>query len=169
MSMKDYTVERKYSSPVKARSALEKALRDMGLQSVLTRHRIVPLWAELVGPVLSKHSVADRLDGAVLHVAVDSSVYMNELAAHKPVLLEKINDRLDPGLPPVKDIKFFQDSRIRRRESSPSTEETPQPTDEDFNAVQPMLGDVSDPELRSVLTRILAKDRVLKRQRDRKG
>ncbi|HMK36222.1 MAG TPA: DUF721 domain-containing protein, partial [Desulfomonilaceae bacterium] len=83
--------------PVTAGSIIGKALDGLGLSGIVARHRVLHQWAEIVDSVIARHARAVKVTGTVLHVVVDSSVWMNELAAAKGVLLQKLNTSLPKG------------------------------------------------------------------------
>lgn len=158
----------KLKEPIAARSILDRIVNQFGLRAGLSRHRVIHRWPEIVGPGVARHSRATEVKGSVLHVAVDSSVWMNELAAIRIALLEKLNSLLEEGAAPITDIRFrqvssigFPDARSVEPEASPSH-------DEELSGVaRTALAPVKDNDLRSLLERILLKDQRLKRRRNR--
>ena len=56
---------------------------------------------------MAAHATAEAVSGSTLQVSTDSSVWMNELAAIKTVLLKKINTCLPDDVPPITDIRFY--------------------------------------------------------------
>ncbi|RJQ07635.1 MAG: DUF721 domain-containing protein [Bacillota bacterium] len=70
-----------------------------------TRQAAVLLrWPEIVGPAVARHARAQSVRRGVLTVAVDSGVWATELSAHTPVVLERIESTLGPGI--VTDLRF---------------------------------------------------------------
>lgn len=151
--------------PLAIKSVLGPILESAGLAAAVARQRIVREWSMIVSPAVARHAVADRVSGSILHVVTDSSVWMNELAAIKSVLLEKINASLDPGTPPITDIRFTQRSGIGSPPEFPAAREDAPLSDEDLLAVEQVLAPVKDTELRSILRSIFHKDLQLKRLR----
>ncbi len=143
---------------------LEEFFRGQGKRQALLRHRVVDLWPRIMDPAVVRHARAERVRGSVLHVVTDSSVWMNELAAIKRVILEKVNARLDPAVAPITDIRFHQSSKLYEKPQS-SDQAPAQPTESDSEAIHQALEPVTDDELRKVLQRILEKDQVLKKNR----
>ena len=150
------------TKPESAGSILSGAFERMGLKPAIARHRIVNLWPKIVDKVVAAHATAEAVSGSTLQVSTDSSVWMNELAAIKTVLLKKINTCLPDDVPPITDIRFYQ-----RSSRSSMTRETPPsqdfaPTEKDIETDRLLLESVKDSDLRIVFERILRKDRRLR-------
>lgn len=150
------------SKPEAAGSILAGAFNRMGLNPAIARHRIVNLWPKIVDRVVAAHATAETVSGSTLHVSTDSSVWMNELAAIKTVLLEKINACLPADVPPITDIRFFQRSSRRHGPKKAPSPRSYEPNEKDLEADRRLLESVKDPDLRIVFERILRKDRRLK-------
>ncbi|MGC8604603.1 MAG: DciA family protein [Desulfomonilaceae bacterium] len=153
--------ERSYPKP--AGQVLFETLRQLGLSGALSRQSLVTRWRHIVDPVVSRHARAERLVGDTLHVVVDSSVWMNELAAIKMVLLDKLNSKLERDVPEIKDIRFSQTSW--RRGPAPRTDAAiiPKSTDHfpDEAALKistQNINAIKDPDVRRVVERLIQKD-----------
>lgn len=143
---------------------MKELINSLGLRAGLSRHNVVHLWSRIVDPVVLRHVRAERVDGATLYLTADSSVWMSEMSAIKPVLLEKVNAFLEPGDAPLTDIRFRQQSRGKAApESLPAAE--PELTDHDRRTIRTILEPVQDDTLKRVLSRILEKDRQLRTRR----
>ncbi|MGO9569573.1 MAG: DUF721 domain-containing protein [Desulfomonilaceae bacterium] len=154
-----------HKKPVAAGTALRSALGSLGLQAALSRHNVIQLWPKIVEAPVSSHAQAEKLVGSTLYVVVDSSVWMNEIAAIKNVLLEKINSCLPPRVAAITDIRFHQRSWAGSKALEPSACAPSPPTDKDVRMVRQVLEPVRDEHLKAVLQRILEKDRQLKCRR----
>ncbi len=155
-----------HSKPVAAGAALRSALSGMGLQAALSRQSVIQLWPKIVQAPVSSHAQAEKLVGSTLYVVVDSSVWMNEIAAIKNVLLEKINSCLPPRVAAITDIRFHQRSWAGAKATDePRGCPPPPPTDKDIRMARQVLEPVRDEHLKRVLKRILEKDRLLKCRR----
>lgn len=152
-------------SPQSAGSVLGSVLRGMGLTQALSRHAVVTHWAEIVDESVARHAKAEKVTGSTLHVAVDSSVWMNELAALKKVLLEKVNSSLPAGAAPIEDMRFSQRSWARSSEHIQDEPTPPAPDERDIRAARTVLEPIRDDKLKHLLNRILEKDRQLKWRR----
>jgi len=153
------------NKPLSAGSILHQVLDRYGLKAALSRHNILNMWPTIVNPAVARHAKAERLSGSTLHVVVDSSVWMNELAALKNVLLNKINACLENGAAPITDIRFQQRSWAKNDEAKPTASPQYKPTEQDIRRVQQILEPVKNEDLKSMLNRILEKDLDLKRSR----
>jgi predicted nucleic acid-binding Zn ribbon protein len=151
--------------PVPLNKLLESAFERLGLGSSFARYKILRLWPRIVGKVVAGHAVAEKVTGSVLHVAVDSSGWMNELSAMKQLLLEKIESYLEPGSPPITEIRFRQCSQAGGKSRAQPEPEAPEPTEEELRLMRKALEPVRDEELRKIFERVIEKDRRLKHRR----
>lgn len=83
---------------------LETVLGDLGLEAAARAFRVGEVWAETVGEAGAAHSRCVGVRGAVLEVAVDSSVWCQQLQLEKARLLAGLADRLGDEAPT--DIRF---------------------------------------------------------------
>jgi hypothetical protein len=159
--------QKKLDAPVPAGDLVNYLLKKFGLSGTLNRHRIVELWPKIVDSSVARHAKAVGLNGPVLHVIVDSSVWMNELSALREILLRKINAALDENSLPITDIRFRHRSWASSTESPEKAEiqETVNLSDEDHMFIEWVLQPVSNDEVRSSLKMLLEKDRVLRKRR----
>ncbi|MCX5873543.1 MAG: DUF721 domain-containing protein [Deltaproteobacteria bacterium] len=152
--------------PKAAGSILFETLRQMGLGSSLARQSIVTRWPKIVDSVIAKRARAERLMGDTLYVVVDSSVWMNELAAMKSVLLDKLNSSLEPGVPRIRDIKFTQLSWNREshdeHQSSPTRRKALPPDKKALEISTQSIDAIKDPDIRRVIERLIEKDACFK-------
>ncbi len=157
----------RHRPPERLDVVLGEVFSRLGVEATLSRHRIAVLWPEIVQQV-ALHAQVEGVSGSVLHVRVDSAVWMNELSALKMTLLKKVNARLHPDAAPFTDIRFFQRSWAAFQETPAAEPEPPlpPPTEEDLALVRDTLEPISDEELRTLLARILEKDRQLRHQRE---
>lgn len=146
-------------------TVLKELFKDRGWSLAFSRNRLVTLWPEIVDATVARHARAEKLIGSTLYVAVDSSVWMNELAAIKIVLLEKVNAHLEPGATPISDIRFYQRSTATRQETLPPTRPETRLTEKEARMIRLMLEPVRENELKTILRKILEKDSLLKRRR----
>ncbi len=156
---------RHLKNPIAAGAVLGKVLDGLGLTASVSRHRIVYLWPRIVDTVVARHAKAIKVSGTLLHVAVDSSVWMNELAATKTVLIQKLNASLPRGTSGITDIRFQQRSWAKERPPEPQRPEPPEPDEADARQIRQILDHVADENVKSLLARILEKDRQLRYRR----
>jgi hypothetical protein len=154
-----------------AGSVLRGVVNRLGLQAGLSRHRVVHLWPKIVEPTVARHAKAEKVVGGTLHVVVDSSVWMFELATIKELLLDKVNACLDRGAARITDIRFSQRSwgTEKPKAASAQTPSAPSLGEQDLRIMGQILEPIKDDSLRALLHRILEKDRLMKKSRKPKG
>ena len=101
------------------RMALERSLRDLGLQKRLKTEQLTVLWPKVVGPAVAKIAHPCRFRGGTLFVDVADSVWMQELKFQEGALIGRLNDALDEPL--VRRL-FFQLARTPPPEIAPQSE-----------------------------------------------
>jgi hypothetical protein len=153
------------NQPIAAGSVVEKVLEGLGLTSAFSRHNVVRLWPSIVNKTIARHAKAERISGSTLHVIVDSSVWMNEMANLKIVLLGKINACLGKGAAPLTDIRFQQRSWARDQAGTAENPIEPEVDQQELRLVQKSLETIQNEDLKHTLARIREKDLRLKRRR----
>lgn len=58
---------------------------------------LAPVWAEVVGPYIAKHTSPYTLQGGTLVVTVASAEWAHTLSKEEAVLRERLNERLGEG------------------------------------------------------------------------
>lgn len=153
---------------IDARSILQQVLEDLGLTSGFSRHNIIHLWPSIVNTTIARHTKAERISGSTLHVVVDSSVWMNEMANVKKILLGKINACLGKDAAPLTDIRFQQRSWARHKEAPAAASVVePELDRNEMRLIEKSLEPIQNDDLRNVLARIREKDLRLNRKRRR--
>jgi predicted nucleic acid-binding Zn ribbon protein len=136
------------------RSALERSLRDLGLQTRLKTEQLTVLWPKLVGPTVAKIAYPAQFRSGTLFIDVSDSVWMQELKFQEGELIGRLNETLGEAL--VRRL-FFQLARIPPPEVNPQTEtkSTPPavvPLDPEQELIlEREVASVRDPQLREVL------------------
>ena len=87
------------------KQALERALRDRGLEGELKGWDAVREWARVVGPRIAGHSRAVRYQQGILEVEVDGSAWMHELSVLKRQLIRTLNRELGEGA--VRELRYL--------------------------------------------------------------
>jgi hypothetical protein len=157
---------RRRKNLVSAGSVLSSVLERYGLKTSMSRHSVVALWPKIVDAAVARHVQAEKVTGSTLHLVVDSSVWMNELAAMKYILLQKVNASLEPDAARITDIRFRQCSWASAGVKPIERPIPPEPTEQELRIARKILEPVEDQDLREVVGRILEKDRKLKLDRD---
>jgi hypothetical protein len=136
------------------RKALERSLRDLGLQKRLKTEQLSVLWPRIVGPSVAKVAFPAQFRNGTLFIDVADSVWMQELKFQEGELIGRLNDALREPL--VRRL-FLQLARTPLPDSTSeceSTVATPGPTPLDPQqelALTQEVARVRDPELRAIL------------------
>lgn len=85
------------------KSLFPDVLNDFNIEKLFTVEALVSQWPEIAGELLATHSIPDRIYKGVLFLAVDHSVYGNEIILMKDVILKKIASLYGKGL--VRSVK----------------------------------------------------------------
>lgn len=86
-------------------TALSPLLQNLGLDADFWERQLLADWPALVGPQVAAHTRPARVEYGVLVVAVDHSIWLNELSRyHKATLLKKLKERYGEGR--VRDLRF---------------------------------------------------------------
>ena len=153
------------SIATRAGSVIGEVLQRMGLQAPLARHNIARLWPKIVDSAVARHAKVESVSGSTLFLAVDSSVWMNEMSAIRNLLLEKVNASLPPNAVPFTEIRFMQRSWAKTEDRKPQEPQPPEMTDQESRVIGKILEPVKDPDLKITLQKILDQDRKLKWRR----
>lgn len=70
---------------------IEEAIDASGTRGAFDRQRICFLWAEVVGPAITRQTIRRWVSGDVLHVAIQSASLRNDLQFLTPRLIERLN------------------------------------------------------------------------------
>jgi predicted nucleic acid-binding Zn ribbon protein len=158
---------RKNKTPQKLTSILNRTLDKMGLSAGISRSSVVQLWPRIVEPSVAKHARAEKVTGSILHVSVDSSVWMNELSSVRHILLEKINRTLHESAKPITEIRFHQRSWAAEKDSIESAD-MGKPAKDISEAQKGLIRSATqplkDPELKEIFQRIMEKDALKSRE-----
>lgn len=136
------------------RAALERSLRDLGLQKRLKTEQLSVLWPKLVGPIVAKIACPAQFRSGTLFIDVTDSVWMQELKFREGELIGRLNKALGEAL--VRRL-FFQLARVPPPEVNPQTEtKSAAPVVLPLDAEQELVleGEVArvrDPQLREAL------------------
>ena len=149
--------ERKSHTPVRVGSLLEWVCREFNLDTGLKAHKVYEIWGEVVGETIAKKARPDSIRNRVLVVTVSSSPWIQELQFMKEMIRGKLNVRIGEDL--IDDL-FFQLGKIQANKDAHATpfseewRETSLPKKE-LSEVESTLKALKDPDLKSILKRIL--------------
>ena len=79
------------------KAALERALKQRGIEGELKGWDAVREWPRVVGPRIASRTRAVRFHQGALEVQVEGSAWMQELSVLKPQLIRKMNRELGEG------------------------------------------------------------------------
>jgi len=136
------------------RQALDRSLRDLGLQKRLKAEQLSALWPEIVGPGVAKIAFPAQLRNGTLFIDVVDNVWMQELKFQEGELIGRLNEALREPL--VRRL-FFQLARTPPPDSRPQPESTTVPPaappldPQQELALEREVASVRDPELRAIL------------------
>jgi len=136
------------------RRALERSLRDLGIQKRLKTEQLIVLWPKIVGPSVAKITNPAQFRNGTLFIDVADHVWMQELKFQEVELIRRLNDAL---CEPLVRRLFFQLARIGRPAPSLPQESTAalpvaMPLDPQQElALEREVAGVRDPELREIL------------------
>ena len=66
-------------------------LREMGLETPLTEHRLIQAWDQVLGPAVSRYTKEIRIYNQVLFVTISSAALRNELMMRRTELVARLN------------------------------------------------------------------------------
>jgi hypothetical protein len=136
------------------RRALERSLRDLGLQKRLKTEQLSVLWPNIVGPSVAKIAFPSQFRNGTLFIDVADNVWMQELKFQEGELIGRLNEALREPL--VRRL-FFQlartplpDSNSQRESTTAPRVTTPLDPQQELALAQEVAS-VRDPELRAIL------------------
>ncbi len=136
------------------RRALERSLRDLGLQKRLKTEQLALLWPNIVGLSVAKVAFPAQFRNGTLFIDVADNVWMQELKFQEGELIGRLNDALREPL--VRRL-FFQLARSPLPDSTSHRESTAAPPatipldPQQELALAEEVASVRDPELRAIL------------------
>jgi predicted nucleic acid-binding Zn ribbon protein len=66
-------------------------LNQYGLQGRYKEFRLISAWADIMGPMIAKHTRDVRIVQGILYIDLDSAAIRSELSYGKSLLIEKLN------------------------------------------------------------------------------
>src|SRR5919109_3145813 len=136
------------------RRALERSLRDLGLQKRLKIEELTVLWPKIVGPSVAKIAHPAQFRNGTLFIDVADNVWMQELKFQEGELIARLNEALREPL--VRRL-FLQLARTPLPEALSQREPTTAPPaaapldPQQELALEREVANVRDPELRAIL------------------
>ena len=136
------------------RRALERSLRDLGLQKRLKTEELTVLWPNIVGPGVAKIAYPAQFRNGTLFIDIADNVWMQELKFQEGELIARLNEALREPL--VRRL-FLQLARTPLPEAHAQREATTAPPaatpldPQQELALEREVANVRDPELRAIL------------------
>jgi predicted nucleic acid-binding Zn ribbon protein len=79
-------------------------IREYKIEKLFTIELLHTIWVEIVGDIMSTHSIPERIQKNILYIAVDHSIYANEIILMKDHVVKKIQERAP--LYDIRDIRI---------------------------------------------------------------
>jgi len=80
-------------------STIPRVLAELGLRGAVEALRVAECWPEAVGAEAARHAEPAAVNGDVLEVEVDSSVWAQHLQLRHDEILAALRERLGAGAP----------------------------------------------------------------------
>jgi hypothetical protein len=77
---------------VSFRNIFPEIIKEYQLEKLYTVENLALQWPGIVGEILSSHSLPDRIFKGILFIAVDHSMYANEIILMKDEILRKVGE-----------------------------------------------------------------------------
>jgi predicted nucleic acid-binding Zn ribbon protein len=83
---------------------LGESLKNLQIDGKINETRILDAWSEVVGPVISAHTINKYVSRRVLYVQMDTPIIRSELQMMRQNLVERLNKAA--GADTIRDIIF---------------------------------------------------------------
>ncbi len=152
------------------REILQKILKKRNIPHTSTDPRLLEIWRRAVGPQIASQTYPDSLKRGVLFVLVSSTVWMHQLQFVKEEILGKIKELSTRE--EIRNLRFCI-GEIPAPPPGRSALSVPDPdlpplAGRDRTMIRKSLDSVRDPELRTILERVMVKEIGLRRQREKR-
>jgi len=132
------------SKPARISDLLNDLIKQKNWSKKIKQHDVFQLWPKIVGDDIAARTAPHVIRGTVLWVRITDSVWMQQLHLMKPLLLEKINSRLQGAI--VSDLRFQVDSTLDANAEAENliVEKKYESDENDSQAFDEMLAKVTD-------------------------
>jgi hypothetical protein len=144
-------------------STLASIAHQYGMEAKLVEYRLQREWTRIAGDQMAAHTQPEAIRFKKLYLIADNSVWLQQIAFLKPVLIEKIN--AVAGKPIVSDLILRVGELSRKAEFDPKSESKPAAGGPAASSAEDYTQQVADPGLRAQLAAVMA--RALRREPDR--
>ncbi len=149
-------------------SVLSGIARRHGMESKLLEHKLLRNWPDIAGEPIASHTRPDQIKFKKLYLVVENSVWLQHLTFLKPELIAKINEAAGSAM--IMDVvlrvgqipRADKEVRGSRFEVEPGTlshelrSSNPEPSTDLLREAEAHAAAVTDPELRTRLTEVIA-------------
>lgn len=159
-----------FSVPQSLANVLEKSSKRLRFTQHIREYRLRMAWMKAVGRTIAHHAQPARFTRRVLTVNVESSVWVQELKLMAPEILSRL--RRHPAGRAVDKIRFQIGTIEPMEKLSPELPERLSKVKLEPEALiqlDQLCAPVVDPDLRSIIRRVVEKDARLRRLRDIEG
>lgn len=84
--------------------AIREMLKENGMEDKMVETRLLNEWDNVVGPIISQHTISKRIDKSILFVKLDSASLRHELSYARDHLKKQLNQTVNKDV--LKDIVF---------------------------------------------------------------
>jgi hypothetical protein len=149
---------------------LGKILKKRNIPHTATDRRLLDIWRRAVGPQIAAQTQPDTLKRGVLFVRVSAPVWMHQLQFMKEEILVRVRELTNPE--EVRSLRFcigeIPPSPPGGAQAPPIETALPPLAGRDRAMIRESLETVRDPELRTILERVMTREIGRRRQREKR-
>ncbi len=143
---------------------LRKTLKNLNISRDSTDQNILNAWNKAVGPQISAQTHPDRLRKNTLFVKVSNSIWMHQLQFMKLDIIDKTNKILGKEI--IKNI-YFSVGMLPKNEENFIFPEHFSLNERDSKMIRESVASVSDKELSDILKKVMTKEVIRRRMREK--
>lgn len=152
------------SFPSSVGEVLERLFNKLSIDKKLKEVNALKLWEEVTGEKISRHSLPLFVRKGNLFVRVDSSGWLTQLTYLKREIISELNERL--GEESIKNIYFrLGEVKKKRKGEIKAAKVKIDLEKEELARIKEKLKGVKNKSLQPILSRILIKDKKIKKER----
>ena len=152
------------SFPSSVGEILERVFNKFSIDKKLKEVKALKLWEEVMGEKISRHSLPLFVRKGNLFVRVDSSGWLTQLTYLKHEIISELNERL--GGESIKNIYFrLGEVKKKRKGEIKAAKVKIDLEKEELARIKERLKGVKNKSFQPVLSRILIKDKKIKKER----
>jgi len=152
------------SFPSSVGEVLERLFNKLSIDKKLKEVNALKLWEEVTGEKISQHSLPLFVRKGNLFVRVDSSGWLTQLTYLKLEIISELNERL--GRESIKNIYFrLGEVKKKRKGKIKAAKVRIDLEKEELARIKERLKGIKNKSFQPVLSRILIKDKKIKKER----